>query len=242
MTSTELVRIDDATARERHARRIHDLMAKWSQHTMALGKELKEAQETFPLERMIQKGRPVLVRLGWNQWLKAEFGITPQWANTLMHVHEKLSRYGDDLPMAGTVMIQLAKSATRESARREIVDRSRRGERITTREAKKIITKHLPKPSEANKQARATGKPVAASDGYIYFGANKEEASKIEQRRGVVFAVRRAIETLATMEVTPLQFLDYALPHQLHKFDEGGRLHRATKWLNALNDAWDNKK
>jgi hypothetical protein len=135
----------------------------------------------------------------------------------------------------------LAKPSTPESARHEIIERSRRGEKIAAREAKKIVVKHHPKPAEANKRARETGKPVLASDGFIYFGASKEEASAMEQRRSVVYGVRRVVDTLANMQVTPVQFIAYALPHQFHGFNQHNELARAAKWLAELDAAWNKK-
>ena len=50
----------------------------------------------------------------------------------------------------------------------------------------------LPGPKTANKIAAETKRPVLASDGYFYFGTDPEKAKEGEDRRTMVFGVRRA--------------------------------------------------
>jgi hypothetical protein len=238
-------------ARAMHVERIRTLLVEWSKHTMELGQALKEARDTqFPLEKVAlgKYKRPVLARPGWRAWLKSEFGISEVWASKLIRIFEKLDRYARSrgsergLPIATKVLALLTQDATPESARFEIIERARRGERIVDSEARKIITKHYPKPTEAAKRARETGKLVLASDGFYYTGATKEEGARIDRRRRIVFGVRRAVATIASMELSPHQFLAYARPHQLIEFNDDDQLERAAKWLNALTIAWQHHK
>jgi hypothetical protein len=233
-----VARLSNSTAREFRAKRIRELMVDLAKNTLTLGKELKEAQDEFPLEQT----RGGLARPGWKQWLKNDIGLSENHALTLIRIYSKLGARVQGLPASIKTLKLLCRDRTPESARQEIIGRIRKGERLSTKESRKIVTKHYPKPAEANRIARETGRPTAASDGNIYFGASKEKAKALEERRSVVFAVRRAVEVLATMKVTPTQFLEYALPHQLHKFDEHGRLKRAAGWMNALNAAWERRK
>jgi hypothetical protein len=82
----------------------------------------------------------------------------------------------------------LARETTPKAGRKEIMRRLKEGERVSRKRAKKIADKHRPKPKQAAKLARETGKPVLASDGYIYLGATDEQARKADERRTVVFS------------------------------------------------------
>jgi len=57
----------------------------------------------------------------------------------------------------------------------------------------------------------------------------------------VVYSVRRAVECLASMELSPHQFLSFALPHQLWSRDDK-QIGVALKWLNALHTAWETRR
>jgi hypothetical protein len=129
------------------------------------------------------------------------------------------------------------------SARQEAIDRAERGEHIGKLDAKKIIKVHkLPTPKAANAQAKDEGRPVLASDGYIYFGTDPGRAKEGEDRRTMVYGVRKALDTLGNIHLTGRQFLDYALPHQLWDADEAKIIKHALRWLGDLDAAWDAKE
>jgi hypothetical protein len=98
----------------------------------------------------------------------------------------------------------------------------------------------LPGPKTANKQARVEGRPVLASDGYIYFGTSPEKAQEGEDRRTMVYGVKRALNTLSDIQLTGNQFLNYALPHQLWDPEEAKVIKKALRWRESLDAAWDN--
>jgi hypothetical protein len=93
----------------------------------------------------------------------------------------------------------------------------------------------LPTAEEANAEAKRTGKPVLARDGYYYFGASKEEAAAYEATVEKVYTIRRAIEDIAKVDMTPEQFISYMEPHQRWKTDEEiDGVEHASQWLCAL--------
>src|SRR5262249_24819083 len=105
---------------------------------------------------------------------------------------------------------------------------------------KKIAKAHqLPSAKDANVQAREEGRPILARDGYIYFGTDPERAKEGEDRRIMVYGVRRALEHLGSISLTGKQFLDYAMPHQLWTEDEAKIIKQALRWLISLAEAWD---
>jgi len=224
------------TARRASAKRVRDLMAQWSTSTVEIGLELIEALEFFPKEG------PNNSRPGWARWLRSECGIGENHASGLMNIGRKFGHLkGKRLP-GNRVLRLLSYTTTPEAGVREVLRRVQRGEDVPAKAAKEIVDKHRPKPKDANKQAKETGKPVLASDGYLYFGASKEQARASEERRTVVYSVRRAVECLASVEVTPHQFLESALPHQLWNREDEKQIDRALKWLNALHAAWETRQ
>jgi len=243
------MQVNQSTFREMCAKRIRALMVNLTTNTLELGKELAAARNSFPLtECYVKSGKHkkrAKVRIGWKAWLKSEVGIGENHAGTLIRIHEKLGGAAHGLPTGQRVLSYLASAAVPASARYELIGRAKKGEVITAKEAKKIVTRHkppLPKPAEANRIARETGKPTLASDNFYYFGHTKAEAKVINDRRGVVFAVRRAIATLSAMEISPHQFLQYALPHQLLKIDDHGEVAKAADWMQAFHAAWRHRK
>jgi hypothetical protein len=137
----------------------------------------------------------------------------------------------------------LVKKDVPESARIEARERASRGEHVTTKDAKKIVKAHsLPTAKEANKQAKDEGRPVFARDGNIYFGTDAMKAKEGEDRRTMVYGVRKALDTLADITLTGKEFLAYALPHQLWNADEEKVIKRALRWLTLLDAAWDSRE
>jgi hypothetical protein len=140
-------------------------------------------------------------------------------------------------------MFFLSRKDVPESARLEAVDRAERGERITAKDAKKIARVHrLPTAKAANEQAKEEGRPVLARDGFIYFGTDPGRAKEGEDRRTMIYGVRKALGTLGNIHLTGRQFLDYALPHQLWDEEEAKIIKQALRWLMSLSDAWDSRE
>ena len=214
--------------------RILELMQSWTENTIELGKELKTVRDSF------EKGDRGL-RAGWNEWLKDEIGIAEGHARSLIRVADQFDGVNAELATSFSVLEYLSREHVPDEGRREVIKRIESGEQIGKGRAKEIVDEHRPKPKEANQIAHDTGKPTLASDGYLYFGASKDEAKQIDDRRTAVYAVRRAVETLAEMEVSPHQFIQLALPHQLWTADNEGEIDKALKWLSALHAAWEHR-
>src|SRR5262245_24006080 len=199
------------TYREAAARRLKELMRNWTANTLALGAELMQAAETFPVNPRRTDERP-----GFMRWAKQATGLSQTQITSLLAVHRKFGHRHSDVRLSQNVMMYLSRAEVPESARIEAVDRAERGEHITRKDAKKIIKAHaLPSAKQANAQAKEEGRPVLARDGFIYFGTDPGRAKEGEDRRTMVYGVRRALETLAGIHLTAHQFLDYAHPHQL---------------------------
>lgn len=230
---TNVIQIKSKSTLEAHATRIRTLMEDWASNTIVLGKELREAQENFPTTGRTNK------RPGWNAWLK-EVGVSKTHAGNLIKVAEKFGTAAAVPKMGQKILVLLSRDNVPESGRKDVLDRLNRGEKVGRKEVKKIVDSHRPKPKEADRQARETGKAVLASDGYIYLGSDKEDVAAATERRTVVFAVRRAIGALAQLQLTPQQFLDTALKHQLHGLDIQ-EIRKAAKWLEGLTSVWSRK-
>jgi hypothetical protein len=217
------------------AKRIKVLMEKWASNTLALGAELARARETFPT-----KNKRPHERIGFRQWARKTTGLSFGHITGLLWIHYKFGSRAHDAQLLGSQVLRtLATSKVPESARIEALDRAKKGERLTARQAKKIVQKHkLPGPKKANEQAREEGRPVLASDGFIYFGATEQQAKEGEDRRTMVYGVKRALDHLGNIHLTGRQFLAYALPHQLWSDEQAAIIKRALRWLNDLNDAW----
>lgn len=216
-----------------HASRIHELMADWGKNTIALGKELKAAREEFKQDRLYP---------GWKQWLRREFKITEDHAAKLIRIAERFGHLRPSAALArtsGRVLYFLAQDATPPAAIREIRRKIARGQSIGYERARAIADSHRPKPRDANRMAAETGKPVAASDGNIYFGRTKDEAAAFEQQVEAVYSVRRAIETLATIQQTPTEFLKFMQPHQRWKANDEHQIRDASEWLHGFAEAWE---
>ncbi len=234
-------------AREMSAKRIKALMQDWTTNTLAIGAELTAAHKTFPPPKREQGrgGREPRFASGFVKWAKQATGLSDRQVEQLVLIHEKFGGANrqtlEHLPQR--VMKLLVQADVPESARREVLDRAHKGEHIGTTDAKKIVQIHkLPSAKEANAQAKDEGRPVLARDGYIYFGTDPNKAKEGEDRRTMVYGVRRALDTLGSIHLTSRQFLDYALPHQLWTKDEASIIKRALRWLTALDEAWDTRE
>lgn len=234
MTQTQVVQLP-VKSRDASARRIRELMDDWTNNTLDLGAELDRAADTFPINPKRPNERP-----GFMQWAKKETGLSESQIGCLLQVHRKFGPHRNGARLSHNVMRLLSVDSVPEDARREVIERVAKGEKIGPATAKEIADKHrLPTPRAANKQAKDEGRPVLASDGYIYLGGDPEKAKEGEDRRTMVYGVRRALETLGEIQLTPTQFLNYALPHQLWTAEEAKVIKRALRWLAALDAAWD---
>lgn len=233
--------IDTETTHESHlqaaARRIKELMQNWTANTLALAAELARTAERFPINPKRPEERP-----GFTTWATKNTGLSESQVNSLLLVHKKFGQRHSAVRLAQNVMFILSRSDVPESARIEAIDRAERGEHIGHTEAKKIAKVHkLPTAKEANEQAKDEGRPVLARDGFIYFGTDPGRAKEGEDRRTMVYGVRKALETLGNIHLTGRQFLDYALPHQLWDEEEAKVIKQALRWLTSLSEAWDSR-
>jgi hypothetical protein len=237
VTTTAVVVSNVEAFRKAAAQRIGALMRDWTANTLALAAELAKAAETFP------SSPKRAYRQGFDKWARKETGLSSSQINNLLHVHQKFGhREQGTIHLGGAVMILLARSKVPETARQEALDRAEKGEHISRIGAKKIIKAHkLPTPKAANEQAKNEGHPVLASDGYIYFGTDPGRAKEGEDRRTMVYGVRKALETLGSIHLTGRQFMAYALPHQLWSADEAKIIKKALHWLQSLDEAWDSR-
>lgn len=237
MTAT-IHHLTTAVSLAEHTKRVKRLMDDWSKNTVELGLELKQTRdEKFPAKSKARNAS----RPGWHNWLK-EIGLSPAQAVNLIHVGEKFGQTRVEPGLGRKLLVLLSQHTTPQTAFDEVVRRVKKGEKISTRKAKKIVDKHRPKPAEANKIAKETGKAVVASDGYIYLGADKAEVKEATAKRTAIFALRHAIEVLAAIDVTPQQFLDMAHPHQLLHLNENNQINRAALWLVQFARTWKRRK
>lgn len=247
LTETPVARKDDSNLDamlDAAAARIRRLMKDWTANTLALGSELATAAKRFS-NTPGKMGRPRLFDARFVKWAQQTTGLSNRQVEQLVAIHEKFGQAKretlEHLPQR--VMKMLVKGDVPENARREAIDRAEKGEQIDTSRAKEIIRAHKhPTPKAANQQAKEEGRPVLASDGYIYFGTDPARAKEGEDRRTMIYGVRRALDTLGSIHLTGRQFMAYALPHQLWSADEAKIIKRALHWLQSLDEAWDNRE
>jgi len=227
------------TYREAAAKRIKALMVEWTNNTLELAAELARVYETFPPDPR----RSRIERPGFAKWATQATGLSGGHINILLSIHRKFGHRHQIVRLAQNVMVLLAKQDVPESARVEALDRAERGQHVGRLDAKKIIKAHkLPTAKEANIQAKEEGRPVLAGDGYIYFGTDPGRAKEGEDRRTMVYGVRRALDTLGNIQLSGRQFLLYAMPHQLWDKEEAKIIKQALRWLTMLDEAWDNRE
>ena len=228
--------------REARARRIRELADRWAQNTIEMGGEVKAVRDSFPTvpnTGAVKEGRP-----GWPEWCKENLGFDANHAATLIRIYETFGPGSAVAAPAGSAKLLefLSRERVPEEARTEILDRIKSGEVIGKGKAERIVRERTaPKPSEARRIAQETGKPTAASDGNIYLGATKEQEKEAEDRRRVVYDVRRAVETFANMDMSADDFLAFALPHQLWNKSEEHQIQQAYNWMTDLIAAWEQR-
>src|SRR5215831_9773998 len=183
--------------REAIAKRIHTLMQDWAENTLDLGAELVKVRETFPLNPKRSDEYP-----GFMKWCRQHTGLSTTQIISLVKIYEKFGHRRADTRLSQRVMAVLSTNSVPEAARDEAIERSLRGEALGRKQAKEIADKHrLPSPKAAHAQAKAEGRPVQASDGNIYFGTDPNKAKEGEDRRTMVYGVRRALETLGSIQL-----------------------------------------
>jgi hypothetical protein len=234
-----VVALDNAATLDRRAERIRKLMTSMVTNTLAIGDELDKAREAFP-------AGPKNRRMGWQTWLKKEFNISLAWATRLILVNRKFAhRLDSTKPMPTLHLLDyLAQTTVPGAAVDEILERTQKGEKIGKRKAKKIVQQKLPGPKAANKMARETGKPVEASDGYVYFGATDEQVKDSNQRLTVTYALKEAIATIAatSQNMSAVEWLNYAQPWTLWKPDEESAIEQALDFMKELMKAWPKRR
>lgn len=227
------------TFREAKAIRIRELANKWADNTLQLGYELKDVRDSFPI---ISGMGANFSRPGWAQWVADRVGFSESYASKLIRVAEVFPDR-NAVPNGVTVRVLevLSYKTVPETARAEVLQRIEAGETIGRQKAKSIIDEHRPSASEARQIARETGQPTAARDGKIYLGATKEQEQEAEDRRTIVYGVRRAVDTLAEMQMSGAEFITYAFKHQLWKVEEEHVITEAYEWLTDLVAAWEKR-
>ena len=149
----------------------------------------------------------------WLPWLKQEFDWSEDKAERLIALaamRKQIPQIAEfQIPLSA--LYALARPSTPKEARDEIIKRAKAGEKITVTKVGRIIHGHqlpadLPKPKEANKLAAETRKAVLASDGNIYFGTSERDAQAGEDRRTIVYGIKRAVKSLSEMEMSPGAF------------------------------------
>lgn len=246
------------------AKEIRELTKDVAVNSIEMGRKLLTAQKTFPPKKGGHGGTPS--RPGWEDWCKKEVGLSKDMVKRLIQIAKKFP-VGTAIPTGASrnVLRLLASSATTPEAHKTIVDKLDKGETVTEAEAKEIVhkvnrgqgitkkeigkvssfygtDKTLPKPKEARKEARDTGMLVLASDGYYYTPATDDQIKMGEKQRHLVFGMRRAVEMLASIDMTPHQFIDFAPDYILPTEDDERRnVREAAKWLNAFAAAWEIK-
>jgi hypothetical protein len=231
---------DFESDREASATRIRELMKDWTRNTLGLGEELARIRDTFPRD----PNNPTRNRLGFMKWCKHHTALSQGQITKLIQIYRKFGHHstGND-PLPHRVMQLLSVDTVPDSARDEAMERKARGEVVGEKQAKEIRQRHrLPSPVAANAQAKEERRPVLASDGYIYFGADPKQAKEGEDRRTMVYGIRRALDTLGNIKLTANEFLKYALPHQLWTKEESEVIRTSLRWLRALNVAWNKRK
>jgi len=245
------------------AGQFRQLAQDWSKNTVEMGQTLAKAKETFPkrgqnLRTPDFKGTGAL----WEHWVTKEAGISRAQADRLIQIASIAPAGAIGWRASKSVLKLIATSEVPKEAREHVIERLDKGEAVTAKDAKEIIdrvkhgkgitrkeikkissfmpSKDLPKPKEARKQALETKSLVLASDGNFYTPATDAQIEVAKERRTLVFNVRRAVETLSTMKMTPKQFLDYA-PETLLWVEDGEAVlvAKAAEWLDDLAECWE---
>lgn len=227
--------------REARAKRIRELAQRWAESAIELGRELLAVRDSFPTQRVSGAS---YVRPEWDDWCTANLDFTAKHAARFIRIAEAFGQEAGTSRVTGSANLleYLARDSIPKEVRDEIVDRINSGEKIGKGIAKKIVRERTaPKPDEARKIARETGKPTQASDGNIYLGATKEQEQQAEERRKTVYDLRRAVETFANMQISADEFLALALPHQLWNKAEEHQIQAAYEWLTDLVAAWERR-
>lgn len=216
------------------ARRIKDLSEKFAENAVALGIEFRQARERFPAKGgALHKNAS---RPGWEDWVKANTGWSRTHAVNFIRIADKFEGRAVS-GMSFRVLELLARDTVPDEAVNDVLSRGRMGREA----AKEIIAKHLPTPSQAIKEAQERGRLIAARDGNTYSGADENEIAAYSERRREVYAIRDAIERIASCPFTAKQWVEAAEDHWLAPLSLG-QVEQAFKWLDKLQEPLAKRK
>ena len=100
------------------------------------------------------------------------------------------------------------------------------------------LSPDLPRPNEPNEPGPPDRTGAVGVEWLHLLRHFPEDAQAGEDRRTIVYGVKRAVTTLSAVAMTPAHFLMYALPHQLWDEAEEGELAKAREWLTQLCEVW----
>jgi hypothetical protein len=125
------------------AARIRETVKRTIEDIIAVGTELLAVKEALPHGQFLP-------------WLRAEFGWTERTARNFMAVAEQFGPKTEmisDLQIEPTAAYLLAAPSAPDEAREAAVERAQAGERITAKEARRILAEERKKPGRRRKRA-----------------------------------------------------------------------------------------
>lgn len=220
-----------------------------AQHIVEIGRELLGVRA-----RLHQEGT-------FLTWLRAEFDWSHMTAYRFMRVAERFTNLvtaGVPFEIDVSALYVLAEAKTPEAAREAVVEAALEGCRVTHAQANAAVgaaeqareqgkgpaeqraaaaqAARLPTPSQARKQAAEIGRPVLASDGYLYSGKSKAQGKAEEAHTQRIFAYVNPIRALAETQQEPEDWLAELPPYMRDTVDE--HLARARDRINRLMELW----
>jgi hypothetical protein len=208
------------------AQRIKALAMEWSKNTVAIGRELKQARDRFPIVN--SNHRP-----GWHDWIRKETGLSAEHAIRFIRIAERFGQRAAASGLSWKVLDFLSRDTTPAEATNAVLDLAMRGDKITPSRAREIAREHLPTRAEAIKLARETGRLVTARDGFMYSGASEDEMAAYSLRRTVVFGIERAFNHIADCDWSPKEWVARAEDHWVSDLNLG-KLDAAIDFLTKL--------
>jgi hypothetical protein len=133
--ATNLIGVSGIAARRQGlAGEIRGLLNEWASNTLALGKKLKEARDTFPsLNKSKYAPRP-----GWHEWVEGQFQFSPQWATGLINAYEKFGASTEVEALPAKVILALSGPNVPQVAIDDVVARVNNGGAVTEWQARQI--------------------------------------------------------------------------------------------------------
>jgi len=186
----------------------------------------------------------------WREWLEKETGLSLRWADQLMRAAreapKRLGSHAHAIQKIGFSTLEIIlRDDTPDSVVKHVAEHPGISQRETSQLRKDIIAQEkaadaheqrLPTSSEARTQARASGTPIAARDGKIYFGATEKESEDSQRRRSQTYRVRDGVELVANIGITPETWVKEAWEWQIHDFRLAD-LDATIVWLGGLRAA-----